>query len=70
MCYMWNIMWNRSNNYEKSNLFFEKHLTEVLNNIDKIFTRGQKGVETNIFSREAKQTEEAHRDYYYSVSII
>ena len=68
MCYMWNIMWNRSNNYEKSNLFFEKHLTEVLNNIDKIFTRGQKGVETNIFSREAKQTEEAHRDYYYSVS--
>ena len=68
MYYMWNIMWNRSNNYEKSNLFFEKHLTEVLNNIDKIFTRGQKGVETNIFSREAKQTEEAHRDYYYSVS--
>ena len=68
MYYMWSIMWNRSNNYEKSNLFFEKHLTEVLNNIDKIFTRGQKGVETNIFSREAKQTEEAHRDYYYSVS--
>ena len=68
MYYMWNIMWNRSNNYEKSNLFFEKHLTEVLNNIDKIFTRGQKGVETNIFSKEAKQTEEAHRDYYYSVS--
>lgn len=68
MYYMWDIMWNRSNNYERSNLFFEKHLIEVLNNIDKIFTRGQKGVETNIFSREAKQTEEAHRDYYYSVS--
>jgi ABC-type multidrug transport system fused ATPase/permease subunit len=68
MCYMWSIMWNRSNNYEKSNLFFEKHLTEVLNNIDKIFTRGQKGIETNIFSREAKETEDAHRDYYYSVS--
>jgi ABC-type bacteriocin/lantibiotic exporter with double-glycine peptidase domain len=68
MYYMWDIMWNRSNNYERSNLFFEKHLIEVLNNIDKIFTRGQKGVETNIFSKEAKQTEEAHRDYYYSVS--
>jgi len=68
MYYMWTIMWNRSNNYERSNLFFEKHLTEVLNNIDKIFTRGQKTVETDIFSKEAKETEEAHRDYYYSVS--
>ena len=68
MYYMWSIMWNRSNNYEKSNLFFEKHMTEVLNNIDKIFTRGQKNVETDIFSKEAKETEDAHRDYYYSVS--
>ena len=68
MYYMWDIMWNRSNNYEKSNLFLEKHLIEVLNNIDKILTRGQKGVETNIFSKEAKETEYAHRDYYYSVS--
>lgn len=68
MFYMWNIMWNRSNNYEKSNLFFEKHLTEVLNNIDKILTRGQKLSETSLFSKEANETEDAHRDYYYSVS--
>jgi ATP-binding cassette, subfamily B, bacterial len=68
MFYLWKIMWNRSNNYEKSNLLLERHMVEVLNNIDKIFTRGQKGIETNIFSKEAKATEEAHRDYYYSVS--
>ena len=68
MFYMWKIMWNRSNNYEKSNLFLEKHLVEVLNNIDKIFTRGQKNIETDIFAKEAKDTEDAHRDYYYSVS--
>ena len=68
MYYMWKIMWNRSNNYERSNLFFEKHLVEVLNNIDKILTRGQRGGETGIFSKEAKETEDAHRDYYYSVS--
>jgi ATP-binding cassette subfamily B protein len=68
MFYLWKIMWNRSNNYERSNLFLEKHLVESLNNIDKIFTRGQKGTETNIFSKEAKATEDAHRDYYYSVS--
>lgn len=68
MFYLWKIMWNRSNNYEKSNLLLERHLVEVLNNIDKIFTRGQKGIETKIFSKEARETEEAHRDYYYSVS--
>ena len=68
MIYMWKIMWNRSNNYEKSNLYFERHVTEVLNNIDKILTRGQKNYETGLFAKESSETRDAHRDYYYSVS--
>jgi ABC-type multidrug transport system fused ATPase/permease subunit len=68
MIYMWKLMWDRSNNYEKSNLYFERHVTEVLNNIDKILTRGQKNYETGLFEKESSETRDAHRDYYYSVS--
>ena len=63
------VMRKRSVNYESSNLFIEKHVTESLNNIDKILTRGQSENEINIFSKESDSTVEAHRDYYTSIAV-
>lgn len=69
MFYIIPVMRKRSINYESSNLFIEKHVTESLNNIDKILTRGQCKNEINVFSKESDYTVEAHRDYYNSIAV-
>ena len=69
MFYIIPVMRKRSINYESSNLFIEKHVTESLNNIDKILTRGQCKNEINVFSKESDYTVEAHRDYYTSIAV-
>lgn len=69
MFYVIPIMRKRNLNYEKSNVHVEKHVTESLNNIDKILTRGQKDTEVNTFSDESDKTREAHLDYYGSIAI-
>lgn len=69
MLYIWPVMRTRSNNFENSSLQLEKHLTESLNNIDKILTRGQRAGETHLFQKEGNETMEAHRDYYNSISV-
>lgn len=69
MFYVIPIMRKRNLNYEKSNVHVEKHVTESLNNIDKILTRGQKDSEINVFSEESNKTREAHLDYYGSIAI-
>ena len=69
MLYIWPVMRSRSNNFENSSLQLEKHLTESLNNIDKILTRGQRADETRLFQKEGNETMEAHRDYYNSISV-
>ena len=47
----------------------ERHLTENLNNIDKIITRGQLNEEASIFDQEKNTAIKSHRDYYSGVSI-
>lgn len=69
MFYIVPVMRKRSINFESSNLFVEKHVTESLNNIDKILTRGQSKNELNIFSKESDSTVKAHRDYYTSIAV-
>lgn len=59
----------RSRNYEASNLDLEKHMQEVLNNIDKILTRGQMCEETNIFAKERDETAQSHLDFFNAISI-
>lgn len=69
MFYVIPIMRKRSLNYEKSNVYVEKHVTESLNNMDKILTRGQRIYETQIFENESDETMKAHREYYTSISL-
>ena len=69
MFYVIPIMRKRSLNYERSNVYVEKHVTESLNNIDKILTRGQRISETELFEKESHETRIAHREYYNSISV-
>ena len=67
--YIFPTLRTRNIKYENDSMTIERHLTENLNNIDKIITRGQINEEASLFDEEKNTAINSHRDYYYSVSI-
>ena len=69
LTYIFPTLRTRNIKYENDSMTIERHLTENLNNIDKIITRGQINEEASLFDEEKNTAIKSHRDYYYSVSI-
>ena len=69
LAYIFPTLRTRNIKYENDSMTIERHLTENLNNIDKIITRGQINEEASLFDEEKNTAIKSHRDYYYSVSI-